>query len=372
MNGSDTMIKKIISALLAAAFAFGTAGCSRSQKDPVLEEDPQPVESTAKPEEGGNVQIVDHSVPDFLAEAPKADVLADVSYRSFDPAAILTEPERQPITGYRCTGFFNNMCYIYKTGEFYGLLSLSGEVLLDPEGITKITPESPEILSVRTKDGSRKLYHIGFDGVIPIQAKKFDIERISFDADEDETSWTLRIDGKDLESEQWRTWKNFTQADLETLNTENTDSEHKYEAVFLAENARGTYYLAFDRYCNLTVSRAELGSVELRIGELYGSFYVTDPEAYQDLTTLVSAFGNESAVPALPKGESSADYVRLVFGREGDPDKSVYTISPDGYCFTELSSGENGSRFFRKFSTDTFTDLVFWTEMKLSGTGAKN
>ena len=366
MNGSDTMIKKLISAAAAAVFAFGAAGCSRSQKDPVLEEDSKPVESTAKPEEGGNVKIMDRTSPDFLAEAPDADVLADVTYRSFDPAAILFEPERQPINGYRCTGFFNNMCYIYKVDEYYGLLSLSGDVLLAPDGIVKITPESPEILSVRTAEGSRKLYHIGFDGVIPIQSKKFDINRISFEPNEEETSLTLRIDGKDIDNEQWRTWKSFSLTDTDTLDTENTDSEHKYEAVFLAENERGTYYLAFDRYCNLTVCRAELGSVELRIGELYGSFYVTDPEAYKDLTTLVNAFGNESAVPELPGGSSSADYIRLVFGRNSDPDKSIYTIAPDGYCFTELSSGENSSRYFRKLSPDTFTDLVYWTEMKLA------
>lgn len=365
-------MKRLTAAFFSALLAVSSAGCSQTHNDPVYEEDPKPVESTVKPDDGGSVKMKDYTVPDDLfADAPEADVLSDVVYRSFDPAVILTEPERQPIDGYKCTGFFNNTCYIYKEGDSYGVLSLSGRVLIKADGITKITAESPDMISVKKKDEPDKLYRVSFDGVTPVQSKKFVLSRISFEPKDDGSGYELFIDGMDIVNDAWKEWRSFEQADISALDTEagGADSEHKYEAVFLADNSKGSYYIAFDKFMNMTVCRAELGFVELKIGGQYGGFYITDPEAYEDLATLVSAFGDENGAPGLPEGSSSSDYVRLVFGKADDPDKSVYTYSPDGYCFTEISSGEGSSRFFRKMSTEAFSDLVYWADSKLNKTG---
>lgn len=364
---ADITGRKLITALLTAALAVFSAGCSRDRSEPVVEEDSKPAESTVKPDETGNIQMMDYSVPDLLIDAPKADVLADVKYRSFDPAAVLTEPERQPINGYKCTGFFNNMCYIYKENDSYGILSLSGEILLEAGDITKITAESPEMISVRRVDKPRELYHVGYDGVTLVQDKKFDRSRISFDpSEENETGLLLRVDGKDIYSAEWTRWRSAEPVDLSELDTDTADGEFSYEAVFLAENSRGKYYLAFDKYFNLTVCAAELGYAELKIGDLYGGYYITDQTDYDDLTTLVSSFGDDRTASAAPKGDSGSDYIRIVLGRSDDDEKTVYTISPDGFCFTELSGGEGVNRYFRKLSPETYTDLVYWVDKKLN------
>ncbi|MCR5122876.1 MAG: hypothetical protein K6B74_10715 [Ruminococcus sp.] len=398
------MIKKLLTAAAAALVAVSVTACSRSQPGPAPEEQSKPAQSTARQEDGGSVKFKD-AAPDFLADAPEPDVLSDVVFRSFDPAAVITEPDRQAVKGFDCVGFFNNMCYIFKENDNFGIVSLAGKVLFEPEGITKIEAVSPELISVTKKDGQTRLYRVSFDAVTPVQAKKFDISRITFepavqtsddsedsgseieeeikdvpaddsDSDKDkkdtgtDNGFILRIDGRDLKNDVWKEWDSFEEVSLDGLKTEADEGEQKTEAVFLAENSRGRFYLLFDKYCNLTVSRAELGFAELKIGELYGGYYITDPEAYRDLETLVSAFGDENGSPGLPSGDSGSDYIRLVFGRNDDPDRAVYTISPEGYCFTEVSQDENIGRYFRKMSPETFSDLVVWVEKKLGSTGA--
>lgn len=368
VNGKMAGIRsdRLITALLTAALAVFSAGCSRTEPKPEVEEDSKPAESTVKPDDTGNIQMMDYTVPELLIDAPKADVLADVKYKSFEPAAVLTEPERQPINGYKCTGFFNNMCYIYKEGDSYGVLSLSGEILLEAGDITKITAESPEIISVRRLEKPRELYHVSYEGLTPIQAKKFDISRISFEpSEENESGLTLRVDGRDLYSGEWAHWRTAEPINLNALDTVQEESDLGYEAVFLAENSKGKYYLAFDKYFNLTVCAAELGYAELKIGGLYGRYYITDATDFEDLSTLVSSFGDDRTAYSLPKGDSGSDYIRIVLGRDDDEQK-IYTISPDGFCFAEVMGGENMNRYFRRLSSETYTDLVYWVDKKLS------
>ncbi len=370
MIGSDDMRKKFLTAALAALVAVSGSACSRTHTEPVPEEQSKPAQSTVRQEDGG-VKFKD-AAPDFLAAAPEPDVLADVVYRSFDPDSVLTEPDRQAVEGFECTALFNNMCYIYREGDFFGVVSPTGRVLIEPDDVTQISAVSPELIAVTRRDGQIRLYRVSFDAVMPVQARKFDISRIAFEPvgeEENARGFILRIDGGDIKSDVWKEWNSFEEVSIDGLNTSAGEGEQKTEAVFLAENSRGRFYLLFDKYCNYTVCRAELGFAELKIGELYGGFYVTDPEAYRDLETLVSAFGDENGSPGLPSGDSGSDYIRLVFGRDDETDRAVYTISPEGYCFTELLQGKSVSRYFRKMSPETFSDLVVWVEKKLGKAG---
>ena len=211
----------------------------------------------------------------------------------------------------------------------------------------------------------RELYHVSYEGLTPIQAKKFDISRISFEpSEENESGLTLRVDGRDLYSGEWAHWRTAEPINLNALDTVQEESDLGYEAVFLAENSKGKYYLAFDKYFNLTVCAAELGYAELKIGGLYGRYYITDATDFEDLSTLVSSFGDDRTAYSLPKGDSGSDYIRIVLGR--DDEQKIYTISPDGFCFAEVMGGENIFFFNDTATTEIYTDLVYWVDKKLS------
>lgn len=357
-------IKKLAVTAAALALAFSLSGCTSEPDGSSSEEPGRPAEVTTRSDDSGSVKLKNYTEPTFLQELPAADVLSDVSERSFDTASILTEPEKQPFEGYKCTGLFGDMCYIFKEEDGYGLLSLGGEVLLEPEGIVKITAVGTSLLSVRYEDGSRTFYRVDENGIYETEIGSFDKSRITFEEVGEEngdsdanTHYTVLVDRAEVCSKQWLSWE---ETPCETL-----DTEQRYEAVYYAQNAEGGFYLAFDSLYNLTIYRAERGYVEIRAGDIYGSFYITDPDELTDLQTLIDSFGDDLS-GGTPKGEGSSDYVRVVIGRQQDGDRSVYTISPDGYCLTELfrtdSSKRDGTRYFRKLSGDTFSDLVYWAE----------
>lgn len=356
-------MKKIAVSVIAAALLL--AGCAGNQNDSSSEQDSPPAESTSRPDDSGSVKLKDYSAPDFLENALPADVLSDVVERKFDPAELLVEPEKQPFEGYKCTGVFNGMCYVFKKNGYYGILSSNGKVLLKPNGITKITAVGTSLLAVKYEDKPREYYRVDPNGIYKTEIGAFDKSRITFETvsggSDSNEHYSVRVDGEDVSG---RTWLKYTEISPDSL-----DTDQHFEAVYYAENADGGFYLAFDSLYNLTICRAECGYAEIRIGELYGDFYITDPNDLTELNDLISSFGDDSDPHDAPKSDKDSDYVRIVIGRKDSGDRSCYTISPEGYCFTEIyrsdKSAKGDSRYFRKLDPETFTDLVYWVNITL-------
>ena len=352
-------------AVSAAAAVILLSGCAGTQEEISSGTESNSSAVTTRPDDSGSVKLKDYSAPDFLENAAPADVLSDVAERSFDPAEILVEPEQQPFEGYKCTGLFRGMCYVFKQDGNYGLLSAEGEVLLPPDGITKITAAGASLLAVKRENGEREYYRVDEDGISKTDIGTFDKRRITFEAvipeGDSKEHYSVRVDGAEVSE---RTWLSYREIAPESL-----DTEQHYEAVYYAENAEGGFYLAFDSLYNLTVCRAECGYAEIRIGELYGDFYITDPGDLTELKTLIGSFGDDNAVNGVPKNGSDTDYIRIVIGRQSDEERSCYTLSPEGYCFTEVyrpeDSAKGNSRYFRKLDPETFTDLVYWVNTTL-------
>ena len=360
-------MKRFAVSVVAAAMLL--AGCAGTREESSSDTESYPSEVTSRPDDSGSVKLKDYSAPDFLENAAPADVLSDVVERSFDPAEILVEPEQQPFEGYKCTGLFGDLCYVFKQGDNYGLLSMDGEVLLDPEGITKITAVGTSLLAVKYEDKPREYYRVTADGIRKADIGSFDKRRITFEPvyaeDDSREHYSVRVDGEEVSERTWLSYKE--------LAPESLDTTQRYEAVYYAENAEGGFYLAFDGLYGLTVFRAECGYAEIKIGELYGDFYITDPNELTELKTLIGSFGDDTSAKGAPKNGSDTDYIRIVIGRQSDEERSCYTLSPEGYCFTELyrsdESTKGNSRFFRKLDPETFTDLVYWVNRTLGEEG---
>ncbi len=345
----------LLAAVQLCACSHGSGGTSESRGG---------ASTSSKPSKDSSVRMNEKHAefPESLKERGKADVLTNPVYSTFDAAALIVEPEKQPFDGYKCTASLGSY-YIYKDDEGYGLLDYRGTELLPSKGIKKITAVAPTILCVKHSDNSTVYYRM-IDAGITEEKVSFDKSRISFEqltGGEDDMydiqHYVIALDGTMLYESKWLGYEELDPASLDTT--------EECAAVYKAWNGRGWYYLTFDRYYNLTVYKAEYTKVELRIGEDHCECYITDPDDYDDLETLISSFGTEERTDA-PEHASGSDYIRIEGGlAEGS--RWVRTLSPDGYCLTELAQENDSSgdgypdMYFTVMNPRTFIDLVSWT-----------
>lgn len=353
---------RIIAVISVASALLSLEGCTRSGDGGTQSKETASAESHSSKD--ANVKMNERSAefPEILGELGQADVLSNEIFTTFDDAAIMVEPEKQPFDGYKCTACFAESYYIFMTDEGYGLLNYNGEELIVPQGVNKIYATAKDLLCVELSDGSSSYYRTMSGGIYKIDDVIFDKNRISFMAlnggDEDlydTQHFVIALDGEVIYDSKWI---GFEEVDPKSLETAKSCA-----AVYSAWNGVGKYYLVFDRFCNLTVYEAEYARVELKIGEDYGECFITDPDDYDDLETLISSFGSEERSEA-PERTSGSDYIRIEGGLAYDDERWLKTISADGYCFTEIYDPEGGSpdMYFTVMNSRTFTDLVSWTE----------
>ncbi len=350
------IIPVMTAALLLAACSKGSGSASESTSG-TSAPSKTPTESSVRMNEK-------HAeFPEQLRGMTKADVLTNAVYSTFDAASLIVEPETQPFDGYKCTAAFDG-CYIFKDDKGYGLLDSKGNVLIPSDGVKKITAVAPTILSVRYTDNSTVYYRISADSISE-ERVSFDKSRISFeqlmggeDDMYDSQHFVIALDGETLYESKWLGY--------EELDPKSLDTAEDCAAVYKAWNGIGAYYLVFDRYCNLTVYEAEYAKVKLHIGDDYCECYITDPDDYDDLETLIGSFGSEERTDA-PEHSGGSDYIRIEGGL-AENTRWTRTVSPDGYCFTEIYPDENKAdngtypdMYFTVMNPRTFIDLVSWT-----------
>ncbi|SDA19089.1 hypothetical protein SAMN02910447_01413 [Ruminococcus sp. YE71] len=356
------MILKKTAAILSAAVLL--TACSKGSGGGNESRGLSPDSSKSSKDSSVRMNEKHAEFPESLKGLTKADVLRNVVFTTFDAASLIVEPEKQPFNGYKCTACFNGSYYIFKDDKGFGLLDQRGSELINSDRVKKITAVSPDMISVKYSDNTTKYFRT-VNGGIKEEKVSFDKNRIAFEpltgGEEDmydTQHYVVTLDGNILYESKWI---GYEETDLKSL-----DTSEDYETVYKAWNGRGLYYLAFDRFCNLTVCEAEYAKVELRIGEDYCECYITDPDEYDDLETLISSFGSEERTDA-PGKASGSDYIRIEGGlAEGS--RWVRTISPDGYCFTELAPDKSDAAnaafpdmYFTVMNPRTFTDLVSWT-----------
>lgn len=350
-----------IAAVLCAAAVLGTSGCKKEGSDPA-DGSPAAV-TTGAAQNNGDIQLKTYAFPEFLSAQGDADMLSNAVYRSFDPAAIMVEPERQPFEGYKCTACFNESYYIFKEDEHYGLMNADGTELVDSSGIKKISAASVNLLQIKYDDGTTSYFQTnGAGGGVFVLIEDFDEDRIGFAvnkaASEDgQDTYTLQLDGANIYDAAWLS--------AETADIKKLDTSRKCEAVYKVTSGSGSYYITFDKFYNFTVYEAAYGFISLKIGGEYGECYILSAKDYSELETLISSFGRESGA-STPSKDENADYIQLTMGLEG-ANRRVLTVSADGYCLTDNISDDSSAnnKYFTVMSKETFVDLVNWVDSAL-------
>ncbi len=351
--------KRLLAAAVCSVLLFCTA-CTSKNNSKKPEESSTQSESAVKKDT--SVKMKKYELPKFLADSKKADVLSNVVYKSFDPAALMVEPEKQPFEGYKCSACFNDTLYIFSDGENYGLLNSRGEVILPSAGISKISAVAAGILRASREDGTTVYYRVSGDNIKEENIADFDISRISFepissltssDEGQNSTGYLLCLDGVQIYDTEWVT--------VNKLDPSSLDTSKSCEAVYKASAGSAYYYITFDKFYNLTIYECEYGVIRMQLRGKEAECYVLNQEHYKDLCTLIGSFGSENR-SARVSAEADDDYIQLDLGTS-DEDKKIVTISPDGFCFTEAA---DGTKYFNVMDPQTFTDLVSWIDGTLS------
>lgn len=350
----------IASAVLCAA-VLAASGCNNESNG--SEEGSSAAVTSGTVQNNGDIQLKTYAFPEFLSSQGDADMLSNAVYRSFDPAAIMVEPERQPFDGYKCTACFNELYYIFKDGEHYGLMNGSGTELIGSDGIKKISAASVNLLQIKYDDGTTAYFQTDdAGGGVFVVIEDFDESRIGFalnrSASEDgQDTYTLQIDGANVYDTAWLS--------AETANISELDTSRKCEAVYKVTSGSGSYYITFDKFYNFTVYEAAYGFISLKIGGEYGECYILSAKDYSELETLISSFGRESGAGA-PSKDENADYIQITMGLESE-NRRVLTVSADGYCLTDNISDDSSAndKYFTVMSKETFVDLVNWVDSAL-------
>lgn len=360
VRGQREMIsKRLIAAALCPMMLLGV-GCNSKSSDKKPSESSTHSESAVKKDT--SVKMKKYELPEFLEEQKKADVLSNVVYKSFDPAAIMVEPEKQPFEDHKCTACFKDQLYIFTENEHYGLLNTSGKLLLPADGNSKITAVSADMLRVSRDDGTTVYYRVSGEEIKEEKISEFDAERISFmqvsdssypSSDANEAGCFLCLDGVQIYDTPWQTYSK--------LDPDSLDTSKSYEAVFKASAVSADYYITFDKFYNLTIYECEYGFIHMQLRGKEAECYVLNQEHYKDLCTLIDSFGSENR-SARVSAETDNDYIRLTLG-PSPGDSKIVTISPDGFCLTETADGK---KFFNVLDPETFTDLVSWMDGTLS------
>ncbi len=363
---------------LAGAMLFTLSGCSNSDSGQSGADNASSVkEAKAVPDK---VELKNYKFPKFLKDIKQPDVLSSPVYVSFAVDDHIVKITEQPFKDHTCSAMIGNSLYIYDEGKFKGLLDSSGNVLLEADTYTSISPCSTGMLALsRDKELNAPDDYMSFNGlgvVTNIEPPEFKPESISVVKDmryreksDDQPEEYYNVinlrtsDGKTVgEDTFFCDWDKVEQVTAQSINT-----SRPFNAYYKAEKDGEYYFICFDKFCNYTVYDGAYGYVRLKVGDEYGECYILDHDDYAELTKLLESFGDTGALKS-PSKDESLDYIQLETGY-GTDEVVTMTLSADGYClFDHTDSGEQQSnnKYFMILDKESFVSLVKWVDQVLS------
>ena len=165
----------------------------------------------------------------------------------------------------------NNYEEIVYEGYGPGGVAVIVECLTDNKNLTaanikNISAVSPGILQLKYESGETAYFQADANGAQLVDIGDFDGSRITFApqaADESsgsdaKSTYIMQLDGAPIYDTVWTSAKPADKSEIKT--------SRKFEAVYKAVSAAGTYYITFDKYYNFCVYEAAYGFVSLKIG----------------------------------------------------------------------------------------------------------
>ncbi len=364
-----------LSAALVALVSLSLTGCEDKPKQDSSSDDVSIKNSTNAVT--GKVELKEYSFPEFLTELEDQGTYYNVVYSSFDPSKHIEKVDNQPYQGYDCKSLIDDTLYMFAGDNGrVGLLDKNGDVVLEASEYTKIDLAADRILALyEDAESSEPSEYVRFDSrgsLSDYTAPEFDKEDIlisdAYSEDPDKAGAVLKAlylpDGASvgmgdeslllLDSAVWA--DSSTYSDIENC-----------KAAVRAELDDRHYLICFDPLYNYTVCETAYAAVRLKVGDVYGECTVNSYEDYYELVNMIDSFGVASGQSS-PSKDHSLDFIQIETGL-GSSERTQYTFSPDGYCFTDvlLSDGEKAvDKYFSYLDKEDFVDLVLWVDQVLS------
>lgn len=368
--------KKLMALLCAGVLIMCTAACS---KESTASSVAQTTTSADSKPSAGKVELKSYEFPGFLKDIKSPDMLANPMYSSFDVNSYVTKIEEQPFEDYECINLIGDTLYVYKSDRFVGLLSKSGDVVLEADTYASITAGADGFLVLsRDKELNSPDDHAYFNeyGTVTM-ADKYSFSEENIFIREKQVTPSSDMGGTDAAA---KTVYEFVLPDgttvsngsdlgkfdsIESVKIDDVDTTKVFSAYYKAVKDGAHYFVCFDKYYNYTIFNGAYGYIRLKVGDDYGECYILDANDYTELNRMLESFG-DSGVTKAPGSDQSMDFIQIELGYNS-ADKKQVTISADGYCLTDfLTANEQPmNKFFSHLDKESFVSLVLWVDQVL-------
>lgn len=302
----------------------------------------------------------EYSFPSFLKDnAENISVFSNVVYNSFDPAQMNVSVEQQPIEAADCDlSFLNGAYYSYISGGNKGIMDAEGKILLSAN-YTQIAMVRPDTFLLTNPLGEESYAFIDENGMITTDSGSgrnwFELEEpVAIKVSESNESqagkyYLEAANGRIINNQYWDY-------------VEPTNLSLASAAAYYAVDGDARYYIVFDKYYNYKLYECSYATVEVSISGEYGSCFILDNEDYSEIRSMINSFGVSDKQKSSPT-DKACDYVKFNFADM----RSSYTISSDGFCYTETVSDEGANfKYFSIVDPLCFSDIVGWIDSTLS------
>jgi hypothetical protein len=360
---------KIITAVAAAALmAFSFSACDEDEKQDQSSSSVSIKNSSAAAK--GKVVLKEYEFPAFLSDVPM-DELSKPEYTSFPAEEHYEDVTGQPFDGRTCEKLIDGVIYIYREGDYLGLLDTEGNVLVKANLYTDIRLVSNGVLALSYYGSESATVYMTFgaDGELaeitpsgPDTSKYVISDAYSDDPDKICKALYLPDGSAAVTADQDMFFDSIEWVPAESINTQ----KPLYSCVS-AVRGDVNYIISLDPFGGYTVYQRAYAKVSLKVGDVYGECYIDSYDDYSELINMIDSFGRASAV-STPSKDTTLDFIQLTTGLNSDT-MTQTTISPDGFCFTDTLTpvgDEPVNKYFSYLDKEDFVDLVLWVDQVLS------
>lgn len=327
-------------------------GCEEPETASVsVEEKPQKQTTSSQT---SSVEVKEYHYPEFANNAEVNDMLSNVINTGFKQKDAETSLEFSPFPDYICSSCLLGEYYTFFEDDFVGILNSKGTVILKPDKYAQAEAVSADLIRLSYPEKTDKkpdLFYVGNGfGTVISDKEAEEVTVVPMDSgDGAPLQYALSVRG---------TADEHIYDSIEEIPVSSIITKSIYYKAYKAVLGTRCYYLMLDSYCNITVCEAPYAQVRFKIGGEYGQCYILDGDDHTELMKMIRSFGSD-IISVKPSKDESLDFIQIESGLSIGT-KTILTMSPDGFCFTETVSEGAYNKYFAIYPKDTFVDLVNW------------
>ena len=322
------------------------------------------------------VELKDYEFPEFMKELEAAEQISGPVYQSFQSEEFTVTPEEQPFDNLEVESEIDGTFYLFRdTSGRCGLLDMNGNVALEADRYYSVELAKHGVLKLYTSaDDDSDYDYMSYDSrgtLTEMDVPEFDRSRILFsDAYSDDPELAETVfraiylpDGSSVSTAD----SDILFDSVSWLDKPEYKTEKDLTNCCRAVRGESTYIISFDEFYNYSVYETSYALIKLKVGDVYGECYVNTYADYFELTNMIDSFGRASGTAA-PSKDKTLDFIQITTGLGTNEQKQI-TISPDGFCLTDVLSSDGEKpvdKYFTYLDKEDFVDLVLWVDQVLS------